>query len=128
MKVPALTKVRRHTMQQIAIVELVTPLRRAPRPVHEELKPERVQEELRSMPDWSLLSSGTAIQSSLRFTSERAAAQYASFASATAADVGQPMRLTLIGKTLTVHLYALRRNGRAAPLDLSVIEFARQLN
>jgi hypothetical protein len=127
MKAPALPKERSRTMQQISIVELVTLLRKVPRPVYEELKPERVQDELRSMPDWSLLSSGTAIRSTLRFTSERAAAQFASFASAAAADVGQPMRLTLVGNTLTAHLYAPRRNGRVAPLDLGVIEFARQL-
>jgi hypothetical protein len=114
--------------QQIAIVELVTRLRRVPRPVFEELKPERVQEELRRLPDWVLLTSGKAIQSALQFTSERAAAQYASFASATAADVGQPMHLTLNGKSLTMKLCSPRRNGRAAPLDAGVFQFARLLN
>jgi pterin-4a-carbinolamine dehydratase len=115
-------------MRQISIVELVTGLRRAPRPIHEELKPERVQEELRSMPDWNLLSGGKTIQSAMGFTSERAAAHFAAFASATAADLGQPVHLTLNGKTVTVKLFAPRIQGRATPLDSGVLAFARQIN
>jgi hypothetical protein len=115
-------------MQQITIVELVTRLRRVPRPIYDELKPERVQEELRSLPDWSLLSGGKAIQSAMAFTSERTAAQFAAFASAAAADVGQPVHLTLNGKALTVKLFAPRLKGRAVPLDTGVLAFARQLN
>jgi hypothetical protein len=115
-------------MRQIAIVELMTGVRRGPRPVREELKPERVQEELRSMPDWTLLPGGKAIQSAMGFSSERAAAHFATFASATAADLGQPVHLTLNGKTLTVKLFAPRLHGRATPLDTGVLAFARQIN
>ena len=115
-------------MRQIAIVELVTGLRRVPPPLHEDLKPERVQEELRSMPAWTLLPGGKAIQSIMGFSSERAAAHFATFASTTAADFGQPVHLTMNGKTLTVKLFAPRVQGRATPLDMEVLAFARQIN
>jgi pterin-4a-carbinolamine dehydratase len=124
---PVLLK-KETNMKEIAIVEHVTSLRRTPRPPYEDLKPERVPEELKAMPDWSLLTGGRAIQSTMGFTSEKAASHFAVFTSATAADVGQPAHLTLNGKVLTVKLFAPRIQGRTAPLDTGVLAFARQIN
>lgn len=115
-------------MQQIAIMQFEIRLRRAPRSPLRKLKPERVQEELKTLQGWTLLPSGKAIERALRFTSQRAAAHYAAFVSAHAGDVGQPGHLTLDGKTLTVKLFAPLRNGRATALDMGVLAFARQLN
>jgi pterin-4a-carbinolamine dehydratase len=115
-------------MQQFAIVQSEYRLKRPPRPIYQKLKPERVQEELKTMPAWSLHSSGKAIQRLYQFTSERAAANYAAYLSACAGDARQPVHLTVAGKSLTVKLFAPTRNGRSTALDMGVLAFARQLN
>lgn len=115
-------------MQPIAIMHFTNRLRRPPRPIYQRLKPERVQEELKTMLGWSLLSSGKAIQRVLRFKSETSAVQYAAFISAQATDMGQPVHLTLDERTLTVKLFAPPHKGRATALDMGVLGFARQLN
>jgi pterin-4a-carbinolamine dehydratase len=115
-------------MQQFMILQSEYRLRRPPRPIYQKLKPERVQEELKTLLGWSLHSSGKAIQRTYQFTSERAAANYATYLSACAGDAAQPVHLTVSGKALTVKLFAPPRNGRSTPLDMGVIEFARQLN
>ena len=112
----------------IAIMKFVSRLRRPPRPMYEKLKPERVQEELKTLLGWSLLSSGKAIERVLRFKSEASAVHYAAFISAQATDARQPVHLTVEEKTLTVKLFAPPRNGRATALDMGVLAFARQLN
>lgn len=115
-------------MQQFMIMQYEYRLRRPPRPMFLKLKPERVQEELKTMPGWSLHSSGKAIQRLYQFTSERAAANYSTYLSSCAGDAAQPVHLTVSGKSLTVKLFAPPRNKRSAPLDMGVIAFARQLN
>jgi pterin-4a-carbinolamine dehydratase len=115
-------------MQQFTILQSEYRLRRPPRPIFLKLKPERIQEELKTLPGWSLHSSGKAIQRLYQFTSERAAANYATYLSACAGDAAQPVHLTVSGKALTVKLFAPARNGRSTPLDMGVIAFARQLN
>jgi pterin-4a-carbinolamine dehydratase len=115
-------------MQQFLLVVSESRLRRVVRPLFRKLKPERVQEELRTMPGWSLLPNGKVIQRTYQFNSDRAAANYANYFSAHAGDAGQPAVLDLAGRRLTVNLFAPQYRGRYAPLDMGVIAFARQLN
>lgn len=114
-------------MQQLVIVQSESRPRRGVRP-RQKLKPERVQEELRTLPGWSLLPNGKIIQRTYQLTSDRAAANYATYLSAHAGDTGQPAILSLTGRTLTVKLFAPHSRGHYAALDMGVIAFARQLN
>ncbi|HEY2294598.1 MAG TPA: 4a-hydroxytetrahydrobiopterin dehydratase [Thermoanaerobaculia bacterium] len=115
-------------MQQFVIVQAESRLRRVVRPFFRKLKPERAQEELRTMPGWSMLPNGKVIQRTYQFTSDRTAANYATYFAAHAGDTGQPAILNLTGRTLTVKLFAPQYRGRYAALDVGVIAFARQLN
>jgi len=115
-------------MQQFVILQSEARLRRVIRPFFQKLKPERVQEELRTMPGWSLLPNGKMIQRTYQFSSDRAASNYATYLSAHAGDMGQPAQLSLTGRTLTIKLFAPQNRGRYVALDMGVIAFARQLN
>lgn len=115
-------------MQQFVIMQSESRLRRVVRPLFRKLKPERVQEELRTMPGWSVLPNGKMIQRTYQFSSDRAASNYATYLSAHAGDLGQPAQLSLTGRTLTVQLFTPQIRGRYVALDMGVIAFARQLN
>src|SRR6476469_7412679 len=114
-------------MQQFVIMQSESRLRRVVRPFFQKLKPERVQEELKTMPGWSLLPNGKMIQRTYQLSSDRSAANYATYLSAHAGDMGQPLELHLTGRTLTVKLFAPKNRGRLTALDMGVIAFARQL-
>lgn len=106
---------------------LSSKLRQPPRQFPEYLKSERVQEELQAMPTWRQLPTGKAIVRDFRLSSQRAAATYAAFVSAYAGDLGQPVHLYMNGRTLNVKLFSPYKNGRAVPLTMDVIDFARSL-
>jgi pterin-4a-carbinolamine dehydratase len=115
-------------MQTIAIVHTETRMRRPARPPGTKLKPERIQKELATMPGWELLPGGKSIGRIFQFDSERAAATYAAFVSASAGDAGQPVRLQVAGSEVEVKLFSpLRRNGSLGDLTMYVIDFARKL-
>jgi pterin-4a-carbinolamine dehydratase len=115
-------------MQQLVVAQSEARLRRTIRPFFQKLKPERVQEELRMMPGWIMLPNGKAIQRTYQLSSDRAAAHFATYLSAHAGDLGQPAHLALVGRTLTLKLFAPPQRGRQAALDMGVIAFARQLD
>lgn len=115
-------------MQQFVVAQSESRLRRVIRPFFRKLKPERVQEELRTMPGWIMLPNGKSIQRTYQLTSDRAAANFATYLSAYAGDMGQPAHLTLTGRTLTVKLFTPHHQGRQVALDMGVIAFARQLH
>ena len=114
--------------QQFVVTHLETRLRKVVRPLFRKLKPERIQEELKTMPGWILHPSGKAIRRTYQFTSDRAAGTYANYLSAHAGDMGQPAKLSVSGRALTVKLFAPLYRNRSTPLDMGVIAFARQLN
>jgi pterin-4a-carbinolamine dehydratase len=119
-------------MQSILVMHTEVKLRRPPRrpqPPDEKLKPERVQEELATMPGWELLAGGKSIGRSFRFASERAAVTYAAFVSSSAVDAGQPVRLLVDGRRLEVTLFSPpSRNGSRGQLTMAVLDFARKMN
>jgi pterin-4a-carbinolamine dehydratase len=106
---------------------LSTKLRRPPEKPPEYLKSERVQQELKAMQSWRALPTGRAIVRDFRLSSQRAAATYAAFVSAYAGDRGQPVHLHMNGRTLSVKLFSPYKTGRAVPLTMDVIDFARSL-
>jgi Pterin 4 alpha carbinolamine dehydratase len=100
---------------------------RPPRRIFTRLKPERVEELLRSMPGWRLLPGGKFIGRVRQFASERMAADYAAFVSAYAVDAGLPVNLNLSGQTVVLTLFTPSRNGRAIALTEEVLGFAKSL-
>jgi len=101
----------------------VSKLRRPPRP-RGTLKPERVEEELRSMPAWRLMPDGKSIGHTRGFTQVEGAAKFAAFVAELAAADRQPVHLGISGNRV---LLTLTRRSRANGLTAAVFDFARQL-
>lgn len=88
------------------------------------LKPERVQEELKSMPGWRLRADGNALVRTRKFSQPDAAARFAATVADLAAAQGQPALLGVTAHQVTLTLQRPTRNG----IDMALIDFARQLN
>jgi|SRR6476661_5622647 len=97
-------------------------LRRPPRPVGK-LKPERVQEELKTMPNWRLVADGNALYRVCRFTQAGAAAKWAAFIADLAATERHAVTLGVTANRVTVLLQRPSKNG----IDMELLDFARQL-
>jgi hypothetical protein len=91
--------------------------------IHDELKPERVQEWLAAHPGWSLDPSGTVLQSLRSFPSGAVAAHFASFVSGLASSVALPALLKVIGDTVHISLGS-PRGEEQAPLTENVLTLA----
>ncbi len=111
--------------QQLEALALdgVLKLRRPPRP-RGSLKPERIEEELKSMPAWRLMPDGKAIGHSRGFTQAGGAAKFAAFVAELAAADRQPVHLGVSGNRV---LLTLTCRKRANGLTAAVFDFARQL-
>lgn len=111
--------------QQLEAVaaEGVRKLRRPPRPSGS-LKPERIQEELKSMPTWKLMPDGKAIGHTRGFTQAGCAAKFAAFVAELAAADRQPVHLGISGNRVLLTL--THRHGTNG-LTAAVLDFARQL-
>lgn len=105
------------------VAEGVRKLRRPPRPVGS-LKPEWVQEELRTMPAWRLMPDGKAIGHNREFSQAAGAAKFATFVAEMATVDRQPVHLGISGNRVLLTLP--HRNG-ASGLTAAVFDFARQL-
>lgn len=88
------------------------------------LKPERVQQELKSMPGWSLAVDGKALEHARKLAHPAGAAKYAAYVAEMAAAEGQPVHVGLSG--FWVLLTLTRRPGTEG-LTMPVLDFARQL-
>ncbi len=97
-------------------------VRRPPRPVGK-LKPERVQEELKTMPNWRLVAGGNGLYRACRFTQAGAAAKWAAFIADLAATERHAVTLGVTANRVTVLLQRPGRNG----IDMALLDFARQL-
>jgi pterin-4a-carbinolamine dehydratase len=102
-------------------------LRRVPRPSGLFfLKPERVQEELMSMPGWRAVASYRAIDHVRRFPTAEVASAFASFVSAFAQEAGQLCSAVQNGEHVTVTLTG-RHPGGAFGVTRAVLDFAKRL-
>jgi len=97
-------------------------LRRPPRPVGK-LKPERVQEELKTMPNWRLVAGGNGLARTCKFTQPGAAAKWAAYIADLAATERHAVTLTVTANKVTLLLQRSSRNG----IDMPLLDFARQL-
>jgi pterin-4a-carbinolamine dehydratase len=97
---------------------------RMPRRRNEKLKAERVQEELKRMPGWSLGPNGKMIVSAREFSQPAAAAKFAGFVAEVAASERQPVQLGLWGNWVFLTLSPRQGTGG---LNMPVLDFARQL-
>jgi pterin-4a-carbinolamine dehydratase len=97
-------------------------LRRPPRPVGK-LKPERVQEELKTMPNWRLVAGGNGLARICKFTQPGAAAKWASYIADLAATERHAVTLTVTANRVTLLLQRPSRNG----IDMPLLDFARQI-
>jgi pterin-4a-carbinolamine dehydratase len=104
-------------------VEAVRKLRRPPRPTGA-LKPERIQEELRTMSAWKLMPDGKTIGHTRGFAQASGAAKFATFVAELAAVDRQPVHLGISGNRVLLTLP--HRNGTSG-LTAAVFDFARQL-
>ncbi len=91
--------------------------------IHNELKPERVQEWLAAHPEWSLDNAGKVLQRIRSFPSGSAAAHFASFVSGLASSVALPALLKVIGNAVHISLNPSQGQGQA-PLTEHVLTLA----
>jgi len=97
-------------------------LRRPPRPVGK-LKPERVQEELKTMPNWRLVAGGNGLYRTCKFTQAGAAAKWAAYIADLAATERHAVTLSVTANRVTLLLQRPSRNG----IDMPLLDFARQI-
>jgi len=97
-------------------------LRQPPRPGGN-LKSERVQEELRSMPGWEPRLEFKALSRTRHFRQARAAARFAAFAFELAAMEGQALTLGINGGRVDLTVERRTQDG----INMPLINFARQL-
>ncbi len=68
------------------------------------LKPERVQEALLSLPSWKLRQGSVGIETTRQFAAPQTASSFASYSCRMASKMGQPLKVDLVGKQVTVAL------------------------
>lgn len=92
------------------------------------LKPERIQEYLKTMPGWRLLPGDAAIGRVREFPEEGAAAAYAAFVTELVGRDGHPFVLERFGRRVTVTLYGVQPQGiRRGGLTSAHLDTARAL-
>lgn len=109
-------------VEQAAIAGAETALR--PPEGQEKLKSERVQEELKSMPGWSLLPGGLALYRSREFSFPADAAKYASYAVQLAANENQRVHLQFFAPRVVLIVHYRQTEGG---ISEALLGFARQL-
>ncbi|HTG34618.1 MAG TPA: hypothetical protein VLB76_16995 [Thermoanaerobaculia bacterium] len=93
----------------------------------DELKPERVQEWLKTWPLWQLAGKGRMIQRTRVFPDCEAAAHYSEFVAGLARALSLPVTVEITGKQVRLSLYAGQTGSRLAPLTPAVLDFATEL-
>src|SRR5262245_8047705 len=107
----------------------------------EELKAERVQEELAVqlsrrqveermplLPGWQLIGMGKAIESARDFSTHEVASLYGSYVNGFAGSLGIPAEIKVVGARTVVRLYSLGSQGRKGALSEGLRGFAKLLS
>lgn len=110
----------------IAPLEPTVWLRRPPRP-EEELKPERVQLALQSMPGWRLDMNRRTIDRLHEFGDARVALAYAAFVTKLAEADRQVASVLVSGARVCLSLHGYPRRGSKGGITESVLEMAKRL-
>ncbi len=87
---------------------------------------ERVRSRLKRIPGWKMLAEGKAIDRVRQFEDPLVAASYLQFASLLARQVGQPLRVSVVGGTIVVALTG-RSKGADKGITDEVLDLAEQL-
>ena len=98
-------------------------LRRPPRRPGGQLKPERVQEELRTMPGWRALAKARGLGRTRRFNQPMAAAKFAAWVTELASAEGHAVTVGIYGSRVSIALQRPSRNG----ISMALLDFARQI-
>jgi pterin-4a-carbinolamine dehydratase len=110
-------------LQEVVAMQQMRTLGQAPRPGGK-LKPERVQEELKSMSGWKLMPDGKAISHLREFTHAAGASKWVAFVAELARWDRQPVHLGISGSRV---LLTLPYRSGTSGLTAAVFDFARQL-
>lgn len=97
-------------------------VRRPPLPVGK-LKPERVQEALKAMPNWRLVADGNALSRTRRFTQAGTAAKWAAYIAGLTATERHAVTLGITAGRVTLLLQRPSRSG----IDMPLLDFAHQI-
>lgn len=93
-------------------------------PVRMDLKPERVQEALKSLPAWKLRRDGLAIESVRKCANSQRASSFAAHACRLASKLGQPAKVRIKGKKVVVTLTGHPVRGCTGGLTDAVFKLA----
>ncbi|MEA2605018.1 MAG: hypothetical protein QOF89_6010 [Acidobacteriota bacterium] len=102
-------------------------LKRPPHRPGQELKPERVQEELQAMPGWTLDLSRKTINRLHEFGDSSVALAYAAFIKELAGADGQRVSILVSGGLVGLSLHGYPRKGTRGGITESVLEMAKRL-
>jgi pterin-4a-carbinolamine dehydratase len=125
---------RMETMQSVVTPAPAAPAKKLIRPRGEKsfarrletrLKAERVQEKLRAVPGWRLLSGGKGVDRVREFQDPRVAAAWAQFVNLYAERAGLPAEVTVSGARVMVVLRD--RVHRGGSLTDAVLDFVKVL-
>ncbi len=130
------------TMEMVVTskIEVITKLRRVPRPVgleaveslapagdFDELKPERVQEWLSARPEWRLAPAGTVLHRARTLPTCEAAMHYAAYVTSLATALGMPVKVKVTDQQVKLSLFSPRQGGRFNPLTGAVLALATRI-
>jgi hypothetical protein len=91
------------------------------------LKPERVQEWLRTRPDWRLGEARRTLHRTKVLPTADAAAQYAAYVASLAGALSLPVRVSVVDGKVGLVLFSGRKESRFTPLTQAVLDFADHL-
>jgi len=95
--------------------------------LHQQLKPERVQEELQSMPGWTFNLERQAINRLQELPDMRVALAFATFALKLAKAEGQPLSVLIADSRVGLTLTGAPVNGTRGGLTLAALALAKRL-
>ena len=91
------------------------------------LRPERVQERLQTMPEWSLAAGGEAVERVRKLASPMTAADYAGVILREAARAKQTVRVGLEGARVVIQVMAPVHDQARGTIGLKQLDFAAAL-
>lgn len=91
------------------------------------LRAERVEQKLRGLPGWRLVSGGKAIDRLRDLQDPHSAAAYAGVLTELASRLQQPIGIDLLGNRVGITLWTQPEHGRHVGLSEAVLNFARML-
>ena len=114
-------------MQQQSVMGADSVVTNSQQGLHEQLKPERVQEELRAMPRWKFNPERQAINRLQELPDMRVALAFATFALKLAKVEGQPMSVLIADCRMGLTLTGAPVNGTRGGLTLAALALAKRL-